>query len=67
MPSSPGMPSCLEQLMQIMETILTEASQMSSHLFDVFCLETCGTCDDIRILAEAASQPVIKGMINSEF
>jgi hypothetical protein len=62
MPSAPGFPSCLEQLMQIMETILVESSQMSSQLFDVFCATTCGTNEDIRFLAEAASSPLIKGL-----
>jgi E3 ubiquitin-protein ligase UBR4 len=62
MPSAPGFPSSLEQLMQIMETILVESSQMSSQLFDVFCATTCGTNEDIRFLAEAASSPLIKGL-----
>ena len=60
-PSAPGLPSCLEQLMQIMETILVEASQLSEQQFDVFCATTCGTSEDIIQLVNAASSPLIKG------
>ena len=44
-----------------METILVEASQTNAQLFDVFCSVTCGTSDDIKVLADSASSAHIKG------
>jgi hypothetical protein len=48
--------------MQIMETILVEASKSSPQEFDLFCATTCGTSNDIKVLAESASYPLIKGI-----
>ena len=64
--SAPGVPSSFEQLMQIMETILVEASQQSPQQFDLFCATTCGTSSDIKLLAEAASYQHIKGMTQTD-
>ncbi|XP_054157835.1 E3 ubiquitin-protein ligase UBR4-like [Oppia nitens] len=62
-PSGPGLPSPMEQLMHIMQTILVEASQLPEQQFDRFCDTTCGTCDDIKLLAQYASSNLIKGNV----
>ena len=58
-PAAPGQGSPLEQLAQIIETILVEASSCSLNEFDQFCSTTCGSTEDITMLLSLTTSSVL--------
>lgn len=53
--STPGPRSyVVDQLLDILEAILREASRQSKQSFQKFCTETCGSVEDIKFLLNSA-------------
>lgn len=50
----------VDQLLDILEEILREASRQSKQYSSKFCLETCGTVDDIKFLLNSAQALYIR-------
>uniref|UniRef100_T1IY63 UBR-type domain-containing protein n=1 Tax=Strigamia maritima TaxID=126957 RepID=T1IY63_STRMM len=55
----PGQPTLTEQLLQVMETILVEASIQSPDKFSDFA-ETCGSLEDVHYLLQQIGTPAVR-------